>query len=53
MGGKVLAPTLACFFLWYPVLRLYNRITWTSKEELLAMLDDPALILLDARYGKD
>jgi hypothetical protein len=30
-----------------------DRITWTSKEDLLAMLDDPALILLDARYGKD
>ncbi len=30
-----------------------DKITWTSMEELLAMLDDPTLVLLDARYGKD
>lgn len=30
-----------------------DKITWTSKEELLSILDDPTLILLDARYGKD
>ncbi len=30
-----------------------NKITWTSKEELLAILDEPSLIILDARYGKD
>ena len=30
-----------------------EMVRWIGKEELLAILANPALILLDARYGKD
>ncbi|MBI5633320.1 MAG: hypothetical protein HZA15_07585 [Nitrospirae bacterium] len=30
-----------------------NRIKWISKENLLSMLNEPGLILFDARYSKD
>ncbi len=58
MGGKVVAAMLALFFSLAACSALMpsgdmDKITWTSKEELLSILDDPALILLDARYGKD
>jgi len=58
MGGRVLAPVLALFLSLVACSALLRpddsgKVAWTSKEELLTLLDDPTLILLDARYGKD
>jgi hypothetical protein len=58
MSGKILALTLALFLSLVSCSALIQpadigKVTWTSREELLVMLDDPTLILLDARYGKD
>lgn len=58
MGGKVLASALALFLSLAACSALLRsddtgKVAWTSKEELLTLLDDPTLILLDARSGKD